>query len=160
MIPLRCFAHREGPRLVMWDKARGRPLVVLAAICLGGCAFVRPPQAIPPPTLGVAHADRLLRAERIEVEIDWLPGCRPAAATVDGIQSFLREYAAPAQGVEVWLDEEIASGRDGDEWRTMETHRRPERGGAVESIYLLFVPRLAPGELRPRRGRVSGTDSP
>lgn len=127
-------------------------VVAWAAVFLGGCALMRPPQPLPPSPAGLARGERLLAAERIEVEIDWAPGCRPAPATVEGIRSFLREYAAPSRGVEVWLDEEVTIDVDGDAWRTLRTHRRPERGGATVSVYLLFVSRFAPGEMRSRRG--------
>ena len=125
-------------------------VVAWAAVFLGGCAVMRAPRPLPPSPTGLARAERLLAAERIEVEIDWAPGCRPAAGTLEGIRSFLREYAAPPRGVEVWLDEEVTI--DGDPMRTLGTHRRPERGGATVTVYLLFVPRFASGEMRSRRG--------
>jgi hypothetical protein len=127
-------------------------LGVFATMALGGCAIARPPLPAPADAPALANADRLLVAERIVVEIDWLPGCRPAEGTLDGIRWFLQEYAAPRHGVEVILDEEIADDTGGDWLRLERSHRLPAPGGAVAALHLLFVPRFASGELRERRG--------
>lgn len=140
------------------------PLALLAlALLASACAFQRPPRPTPPAPGVEGAVSALLTAERIEVEIDWLPGARPSAATTRGIHDLLATHVAPPGGVTVVLDEEIAQGKAGPafvagaplseaEWWALErAHRRPARV-AAPSLYLLFVPRFAPDEPRFRRG--------
>jgi hypothetical protein len=131
---------------------------------LGACAAARSPSPTASSPVVDLHAASILAANRIEVEIDWLPGCRPAPATLAGVEMFLTEYVAPAGGVHVLLDEEIARSPDGhalapgdavsdtDWWHLAGAHRNVARGPGVASIYLLFVSSFPPEELRLRRG--------
>jgi len=152
-----------GAVAALGDGAKRFAICLLAWFGLGACAFARPPSPTPASPIADAHAASLLAAQQIEVEIDWLPGCRPAPGTLAAIEAFLTEYAAPAGGVHVVLDEEIERSPDGrpftvgeaisdtEWWQVASVHKRAALEPGHASIYLLFVPRF-PAEFRFRRG--------
>ncbi len=137
-------------------------IALLAAAGLGACSFGGAPRPARPPAASPASVEALLTAPRIRVEIDWLPGCRPTPETVEGVRTFLTAYAAPSEGVEVVLDQEIATDPERGDLRTGEAvsaaslhriaarHRQPDAPGSA-SIYLLFVSRFE-DETRFHRG--------
>jgi hypothetical protein len=127
------------------------------------CATLRSPRATPASPIVEARLASLFAASRIEVEVDWLPGCRPSRATLDGVQAFVARGAAPRDGVAVLLDEEIREVPGGSavvtgdalsegEIRAIEKARRRPPAPGVASLYLLFVSRFPAEETRFRRG--------
>lgn len=137
-------------------------IALIAAAGLDACSLApapRPPRPSPP---SPASVEALLTAPRIRVEIDWLPGCRPSPETVSGVRTFLAAYAAPTEGVDVVLDQEIETDPERGALRAGEAvsaaslhriaarHRQPGVPGSA-SIYLLFVPRFE-DETRFHRG--------
>src|SRR3989442_7111926 len=46
-------------------------------------------------------------AERVEVEVDWVEGCRPGPKTIEGLREILQKYGPAGRPVEISLDDEI-----------------------------------------------------
>ena len=46
-------------------------------------------------------------AERVEVEVDWVEGCRPGPKTIEGLREILRKYGPAGRPIEISLDDEI-----------------------------------------------------
>lgn len=147
----------------MHCRAVARLAIALVATAgLGACSLGGAPRLPLPPAPASPTVEALLTAPRIRVEIDWLPGCRPTPETVAGVRTFLTVYAAPPGGVDVVLDEAIASDPEGGDLRSGEAvsatdvrriaarHRQEDVPGSA-SIYLLFVSRFE-DETRFHRG--------
>lgn len=144
-------------------RRRWIALVALASLPVFGCAVPRAPHPTPASSVVDARVGSLFAARRIEVEIDWLPGARPAEGTLTSLRQFLEEAARPPGGVGVFLDEEIVRRPDGrlavageavsgSEALALErAYRRAPAEGAA-SLHLLFVSRFPPEEVRFRKG--------
>ena len=132
------------------------PALWIAALA---CAVHQTPAPTPSGFRDLPRLARLLGAEHLVVEVDWLPGCRPSDRSLAGARDFLERYARPASGVEVRLDEEIPWTPPGtgvtrrDARRLAARHRAPADPGGDPALYLLFVPRRdVEGATTGRRG--------
>ena len=46
-------------------------------------------------------------SDRLEIEVDWVEGCKPGPKTIEGLRRIAVEYGPPGRPVEITLDDEI-----------------------------------------------------
>lgn len=168
----------EGRRLAKaagkrssWARGRARRtrnlarLGVLAAtgVATASCLFLPRHRSIAP-ARGAWPDEALARSmnpwllaegfsDRLEIEIDWVEGCKPGPKTVEGLRRIALEYGPAGQPVEITLDDEIplkdwkSAGPSGDDPEQKIVERYADLLGAPEDaefrtarLYVLFAP--------------------
>lgn len=88
-------------------------------------------------------------ADRVEIEVDWVEGCKPGPLTLQGLHDVVVKYGPPGRPVEIREDETIpraewdaASGdRSEAAARTLgQAHANPFVPAGTEHRYVLFAP--------------------
>lgn len=92
-------------------------------------------------------------SDRLEIEIDWVEGCKPGPKTVEGLRRVALEYGPAGHPVEITLDDEIplkdwkTAGPSGDDPEQKIVERYADFAGAPEDpefrtahLYVLFAP--------------------
>src|SRR4029453_1981563 len=137
MIPAESSRHSVRPAAQWYRGSMRRAMLGLALLSvLGAAAFAccallpRYPSAVPrdsvwpeekleesmnPWFLGEGFADR------IEIEVDWVAGCKPGPHTIEGLRTIATKYAPSGVPVTISLDDEIPR----SEWDATAKASRP-----------------------------------
>jgi hypothetical protein len=92
---------------------------------------------------------------RLVIEVDWVEGCEPAALALAGLERTARAYCPAGKEIVVRADDVIpraewASCPAGDTSPLANRHldELPDEAEGTEVLYMLYLPRKAPDDLR------------